>query len=84
MYLKNCRMTASVDPDQMPLVLGPLFAQACLSKYSEPSLQQHLFSKILSLKWIFCYKESLTDRMICKKDLVLLLFPHRVDVLVIC
>ena len=34
--------------------------------------------KDLSLKWIFCYKESLMNRMIpvCEKDLVLL-FPHR-------
>ena len=37
-------------------------------KYSEPSLQrQHVFPKILPLKWICCCKESLMDRMICKK-----------------
>ena len=39
---------------------------------------------VLPLKWIFCYKESLMDIMICKKDLVLLLFPHRTYVLDIC
>ena len=32
---------------------------------------------MLPLKWICCCKESLTDRIICKKDLVLFLFPHR-------
>ena len=45
--------------------------------YSEPLLQwQHLFSKMLPLKWICC-KDSYMDRMICKKDLVLFFFPHR-------
>ena len=47
-------------------------------RYSEPSLQrQHLFQKMLPLKWICCCKESLMDIMICKKDLVLFVFPHR-------
>ena len=46
--------------------------------YSEPSLQrQDLFPKTLSLKWICCYTEYLMSRLICKKVLVLFLFPHR-------
>ena len=46
--------------------------------YSEPSLQrQHLFPKMLPFKWICCCKESLMDRIICKEDLALFLFPHR-------
>ena len=54
----------------------------CFTVYSEPSLQwQNLFLKMLPLKWICCCKESLMDRMICKKDLVLFLFPHRTYVL---
>ena len=45
--------------------------------YSEPSLQrQNLFPKMLPLKRIFCCEESVMDRMICKKDLVLFLLPH--------
>ena len=50
--------------------------------YSEPSLQrQHLFPKMLPLKWICCCKESLMQRMISKKGLVILLFPQRTYVL---
>ena len=46
--------------------------------YSEPLLQrQHLFPKILTLKWICCCKESLKAKMICKNNIVLFLFPHR-------
>ena len=38
--------------------------------YSEPSLQrQHLFPKMLPLKWICFCKESLMSRMICKNSL---------------
>ena len=47
---------------------------ACLgtSKYSEPSLQrQHLFPKMLPLKYMCCCYESLISRMICKKGLVI-------------
>ena len=47
--------------------------------YNEPSLQrQHLFPKTLPLKWISCCKKSLMSRLICKKGLVLFLFPHRI------
>ena len=56
-----------------------------LWRYSEPSLQrQHLFPKMLPLKWIRCCKGSLINRMICKKSFVLFLFPHRTYVLDIC
>ena len=52
---------------------------------SKLSLQrQHLFPKMLPLKWICSYKEPLMVRKICKKDLVLFLFPHRTYVLNIC
>ena len=53
--------------------------------YSEPSLQQqHLFLKTLPLKWIRCCTEYLMSRLICKKGLVLFLYPHRTCVLNIC
>ena len=53
--------------------------------YSEPSLQrQHLFRKLLPLKWICCCKESLMSRLICKKGLVVFLFPHGTYVSGIC
>ena len=46
-----------------------------LYKYSEPSLhRQHLFPKTLPLKWIYCYREYLKNKLICQKDLVLLYF----------
>ena len=54
-------------------------------KYSEPLLQwQHFFPKTLPLKWICCCKEYFMSRLICKKGLVLFLFPHRTFVLDIC
>ena len=53
-------------------------------KYSESSLQrQHLFPKKLTFKWICCCKESLIDRMICKKDRFILI-SHWTYVLDIC
>ena len=53
--------------------------------YSEPSLQrQHLFPKMLPLKWIWCYTEYLMGRLIWKKGLFLFLFPQRTYVLDIC
>ena len=49
--------------------------------YSEPLLQrQHLFPKMLPLKWICCCKEFLMSRMICKKGIVLYIFPHRTNI----
>ena len=50
----------------------------CCRIYSEPSVQRHhLFPKMLPLKWFLYCKKSLMDRMICKKGLVLFLFPYR-------
>ena len=47
------------------------------STYSEPSKQrQHLFTKLLPLKWICRCNESLMSKMICKKGFVLFLFLH--------
>ena len=52
-----------------------------ITMYGEPSLQrQHLFPKTLPLKWICCCTEYLMSRLICKKGLVLFLFPHRTHV----
>ena len=46
-----------------------------LFRYSEPSLQrQHLFPKMLPLKWMCCCKDSLMDRMLYKKDLIEYMF----------
>ena len=54
-------------------------------KVSLLALQENImFPKMLSLKWICYCKKSLIDRMICKKDFVLFLFPHRTYVLDIC
>ena len=56
--------------------------------YSDPSLQRYNDSicsqRCCQLKRICCCKESLMDKMTCKKDLVLFLFPHRTYVLDIC
>ena len=53
--------------------------------YGEPSLQrQHLFPKTLPLKWICYCTEYKMSRLICKKGLVLFLFPHRTYILDIC
>ena len=52
---------------------------------SKPSLQrQRLFPKTLPLKWICCYGEYLMSRLICKKGLVLFLFPYRTCVSDMC
>ena len=46
--------------------------------YSEPSFQrQHLFPKTMPIKWICCCTEYLMSKSICKRRLVLFLFPHR-------
>ena len=56
-----------------------------LLEYCEASLQrQHLFEKTLAIKSICCCKESLMNRLTCKKGLVLFLFPYRTYVLDIC
>ena len=39
--------------------------------------KQHLFPKMLPLKWICFCKEFFMDRMICKKNLVLFFLTHR-------
>ena len=55
------------------------------SIYSELSLQrQHLFPKTLPLKWICRCTEYLMSRRMCKKGIVLFLFPYRTYVLDIC
>ena len=55
--------------------------------YSEVLFQwQSLFPKTLPLKWISCCTEYLylMSKLICKKGLILFLFPHRTNVLDIC
>ena len=34
--------------------------------------------KVIAFKWIWCCKKSLMNGMMCKKGLVLFLFPHRI------
>ena len=60
----------------------------CANLYSESSVQRHhLFPKTTSFECICCCTEYLMSKLsksICKKGLVVLLFPHRTYVLDIC
>ena len=60
------------------------FKTICFAYYSAPSLQrQHLFPKTVQIKWICYCTEYLMSRL-CKKGLVLSLFPHRTYVIDMC
>ena len=56
------RFTARQTPSEKGRIYSGLWLQ-----------RQYLFPKMLPLKWICCCKESLMDRLIYKKDLVLYL-----------
>ena len=76
--LHNCSEIDSIKPCLLFSSFDVFLYRIPLFQYRGPSLQrQHFFLKMLQLKWIFCGKESLMDRMICKKGLALFLFPHR-------
>ena len=74
----------------------PSYLELCIYMYTvsgchdTPDIQSTLITttvfvpKDVAIKMNCCCKESLMDRMICKKDLVLFLFPQRTYVSDIC